>query len=309
MISIAMTTYNGEKYLAEQLDSILAQTVKDFELVICDDCSTDGTRAVLECYAERDNRIKFFSNEENLGFVKNFEKAISLTKGEYIALCDQDDIWLTNHLEVLQSNIGDCDLCGADAVLVDENNKELGSSMFESIGADFLPQTQDEYLKRLSFENIFQGAACLFKRDVIQKALPVPQEVKFHDWWFAIVALSGNGVKYVKEPVLRYRQHGKNVTGTEPYNLLKKSMKILSSIKASKVRIKNYRISILVLLNEFSKIVNQNETLCSAKSFYENILFGKRLKACAWFIKNKKILCLTDSRKKQLAQLVKILLF
>lgn len=115
MISIAMATYNGEKYLREQLDSILAQTVQDFELVVCDDCSTDSTVRILEEYVEKDARIKIFCNEQNLGFVKNFEKAISLCQGECIALSDQDDVWLPEHLQVLLENIGEKDLCGTDA--------------------------------------------------------------------------------------------------------------------------------------------------------------------------------------------------
>ena len=107
MISIAMATYNGEKYLAEQLDSILAQTVQDFELIVCDDCSSDSTAEILSRYAEKDSRIKIFVNEKNLGFVKNFEKAVSLCSGEYIALSDQDDVWFAGHLEILLRNIKD----------------------------------------------------------------------------------------------------------------------------------------------------------------------------------------------------------
>ena len=104
MIGIAMTTYNGEKYLKEQIDSILNQTVSDFELIVCDDVSSDSTMDILNDYAEKDDRVHVFRNEENLGFLKNFEKAIRicLDRGaEYVALADQDDIWAENHLEVL----------------------------------------------------------------------------------------------------------------------------------------------------------------------------------------------------------------
>ena len=93
MISIAMATFNGEKYLREQIDSILAQTHQNFELVICDDCSTDGTAGILREYETQDSRIRVYVNERNIGFKKKFERAISLCKGEYIALSDQDDVW------------------------------------------------------------------------------------------------------------------------------------------------------------------------------------------------------------------------
>ena len=105
-VSIALATYNGEKYLREQLDSILSQSIQDFELVACDDCSTDSTLKILNEYAEKDFRVKVFTNEKNLGFKKNFEKAIFLCSGDYIALSDQDDIWTENHLQVLLENIG-----------------------------------------------------------------------------------------------------------------------------------------------------------------------------------------------------------
>ena len=101
MISIAMATYNGEKYLREQIDSILNQTIQDFELIVCDDCSTDTTWNILLEYQSQDKRIKCYRNEENLGFKKNFEKAIKLCTGEYIALSDQDDIWLEEKVETM----------------------------------------------------------------------------------------------------------------------------------------------------------------------------------------------------------------
>ena len=105
MISIAMTTYNGEKYISAQIDSILSQTVSDFELVVCDDVSTDNTVDILKDYALKDCRLKLCCNGQNLGFKNNFAKAISLCKGEYIAFCDQDDVWTNDHLEVLLREI------------------------------------------------------------------------------------------------------------------------------------------------------------------------------------------------------------
>ena len=93
MISIAMATYNGEKFLRYMLDSILSQTYQDIELIICDDNSSDSTCLILKEYEKNNSRIKLYFNESNLGFIKNFEKAISLCSGDYIALSDQDDIW------------------------------------------------------------------------------------------------------------------------------------------------------------------------------------------------------------------------
>ena len=93
MISIVMATYNGETYIREQINSILNQTISDFELIICDDCSKDSTVEIIKRYKDKDKRITLVENEKNLGFKKNFEKAISYCKGDFIAFCDQDDIW------------------------------------------------------------------------------------------------------------------------------------------------------------------------------------------------------------------------
>lgn len=110
-----MTTYNGVKYLREQIESILSQTYKDFELIICDDCSKDSTVSILKKYQNKDSRVKYFINESNLGFKKNFEKAISLCSGEYVAFSDQDDIWLPEKLEESITHIGNnnllCSIC------------------------------------------------------------------------------------------------------------------------------------------------------------------------------------------------------
>ena len=117
-----MTTYNGERYLQEQIDSILNQTYSNFELIICDDCSTDSTIEIISSY--NDSRIKLFVNDKNLGFKKNFEKAIKLCTGEYIALSDQDDIWKSNHLEVLYEKINNKELICGNNLLINENIKQ-----------------------------------------------------------------------------------------------------------------------------------------------------------------------------------------
>lgn len=228
MISIAMATYNGAKYLNEQLDSILKQKVTDFELIICDDCSTDETKNILEKYRSKDKRVKVFFNEKNLGYVKNFEKAISMCTGDYIALSDQDDIWLPNHLNLLLDGIKEHYLCGADATLVNSDNKELGSTLFESFTIDTLPENVNDFRFMILYRSIFQGSAMMVTRELVNSALPFPSGIKFHDYWLVYYAFllwgenySGmkTPVNYVKTPILRYRQHGKNVTENKKFTI------------------------------------------------------------------------------------------
>lgn len=287
MISIAMATYNGEKYLREQLDSILAQTVQDFELVVCDDCSTDSTVRILEEYVEKDARIKIFCNEQNLGFVKNFEKAISLCQGEYIALSDQDDVWLPEHLQVLLENIGEKDLCGADAMLVDKELNPIGTTLFNTSHFDVLPSEKQNWLFFLLHNNIFQGAAILFKKALTEKALPFPPGIKFHDWWLALIACANGGVAYTKTCVLNYRQHGNNEIGGEKY-----SRKIFDAIFLSdkqKDLNKHGFIAKENITKAFaSKTADeyQRREALAAAEYFENLRRKRRIKYLPYFIKN-----------------------
>src|SRR5574344_1110138 len=109
-VSILLASYNGSKFISQQLDSIISQSYRAFKLLICDDCSTDDTYEILLKYAAKDKRIELYKNKTNLGFRKNFEKLVSLSKSYYIALCDQDDIWTSDHLSVLIDNIGTHDI-------------------------------------------------------------------------------------------------------------------------------------------------------------------------------------------------------
>lgn len=213
-ISIVMATYNGAKYLSEQIDSILSQTISNFELIICDDCSTDETWIVLEDYALKDNRIKLFRNNENLGFKKNFEKALTLCSGDYIALSDQDDIWTPNHLELLYTHIGDKMVVCGNAEMIGSDGESLGLTLQELESFNYVP---DDNLQLASsvifFRNPFQGASMMIKKSFLKYALPIPESIKYHDSWFSNLSPFCGGIAYTTEIVNKYRMHGKNVTG------------------------------------------------------------------------------------------------
>ena len=213
MISIAMATYNGECYVREQLDSILVQTIGDWELIVCDDGSTDNTLSILRAYAKNDSRIKIYQNERNLGFKRNFEKAIDLCQGDYIALCDQDDIWYPNHLEVLYNQIGNHSLSIGNSDIVNINNTYLNKRMSDTDGIHFIPEDTKLFLFREFFyANPFQGASMLLKKDFALRCIPIPNEVHYHDTWISICACFEDGLIYTYTPITRYRQHGRNVT-------------------------------------------------------------------------------------------------
>ena len=267
MISIAMATYNGELFIREQLDSILTQTFCDWELIVCDDRSSDQTLSILQEYANSDSRIKIYQNEVNLGFKQNFEKAIGLCIGEYIALCDQDDIWYPNHLEILYNQIGNYSLSIGNSDIVDVNNKYLNKRMSDTDGIYFIPKDTRKLLFREFFNsNPFQGASMLLKADFAKKCLPIPTEINYHDTWISTCACLADGLIYTYDSITRYRQHNKNVTidshrgcKITKWELYKKYIAKSVDLLLHKYRLETDRfVMASVLKDRFSNTANQD---------------------------------------------------
>jgi glycosyltransferase involved in cell wall biosynthesis len=208
LVSIALCTYNGAKYLAEQLESLLAQTYEHLEIVASDDASTDDTLAILNDYARRDPRIKVFAHPDNVGLTRNFERALLLCSGSHIAPCDQDDLWSPEKISKLIAVLGDRALAYCDSQFVDEQGTPLGKKMSDMVRT----VTTDDPLP-FAFANCVSGHAMLFKREVLKYGVPVPPHF-FYDWWLATVAAASGGIVYLDEPLVRYRQHATNITDT-----------------------------------------------------------------------------------------------
>jgi glycosyltransferase involved in cell wall biosynthesis len=206
LVSIVLCTYNGSRFLAEQLDSLLAQTYPHFEILAVDDASTDETVAILERYAARDARIRIVVNPANLGFVRNFERSLSLSRGALIAPCDQDDIWLPGKIEALLAAIEGHSMAYCDSTLVDERAVPMGHRLSQVVPMHNL----DDPLP-LAFGNCVSGHAMLFRRSLLKLALPMPPGF-FHDWWLATVAAATSGIRFCDRSLVLYRQHGGNVT-------------------------------------------------------------------------------------------------
>lgn len=190
-VDILLATYNGEKFLAEQLDSILNQTYKEFHLIVSDDNSTDNTVKILEEYANKDSRITVYNQKQNLGVISNFEFLLSKVKSKYFLFSDQDDIWLEDKIEkslaCLKEN--DSDVVFTDLMVVDSNLDVLFQSYWELKGF------KNKILKHNGFEalylnNYVTGCTMLMKRDIIEKVMPLPKSTKYvlHDYWIALIA-------------------------------------------------------------------------------------------------------------------------
>lgn len=205
MISVCMATCNGERYLQAQLDSVLVQLDAGDELVIADDCSTDGTLALIE--QRGDPRIRLLPGKRRLGVVANFERALSAARGEYVFLCDQDDVWLPNKRAVFIKALANADLVVSDCRLADAALNELAPSFF-------LLRNSGPGLLRNLLRNSFLGCCMAFRRSLLARALPFPAELPMHDTWLGLVATTTGCVCFVSETTLLYRRHGSNASPT-----------------------------------------------------------------------------------------------
>lgn len=212
MISIAMATYNGKTFIREQLDSILAQTEQDFEIVICDDASTDSTPQILDEYARKDSRIHVYRNEKNLGYRENFNKAVSLCKGDFVAFSDQDDLWLPNHLETLHKAIGDHLVCGGRTVRCREDGSTLKEFSPTPYQSNCLTSQKDRFIYQCYAFNLYQGASQLISREAVERFFPIENDEYAHDWSLAANAIGENRFVYTDTVVTKWRKHSSQVT-------------------------------------------------------------------------------------------------
>jgi glycosyltransferase involved in cell wall biosynthesis len=213
-ISVAMATYNGEKYLEQQIQSILNQTLAPDELIVCDDASTDGTVAILEKYHQQ-GVLNYIVNEHRLGFIGNFKKAVSLTvETNNVALCDQDDEWLPDKLEksaVLLERINDnkipC-LVYTDMTLVDQDGKLLNNSFQNEFGYDKFRHN----LQTILLGNFVTGCTILMNTESKRFFAEIPAEARFHDELMALATFTFGKAEYISLPLVKYRKHGNNAS-------------------------------------------------------------------------------------------------
>lgn len=220
LVSIVIATYNGEKYLNAQLESLVNQTYENCEIIAVDDCSTDNTLKILQEYAAKYPNFSVICNEKNLGYVKNFEKGFSLANGEYIAPCDQDDIWLPAKIEVLLKQIGNNAIAYCDSEFIDDAGKSLGQKMSDiKTLTDF-----DNPLMYIEVGISALGHAMLIKKEVVFNAMPFPMLFS-HDNWLGFVASFNGSVKLVDSVLVQYRRHDTNLTNALHKKDRKKNIK------------------------------------------------------------------------------------
>jgi glycosyltransferase involved in cell wall biosynthesis len=282
LVSIAMATYNGEKFLKEQLDSIYNQTYKNIEVIVCDDFSKDSTVKILEEY-RKNYGLKYFINDINLGFVKNFEKAISLCTGEFIALSDQDDVWLPNKIEVLLDEIGDNYLIHSDALLIDENGYVFSNSYSQYSNKMTHPRCFIDAV----INGYVTGCTSMFRKDFINMILPFSDNLYVHDKWMGVKAFELNKVIYLDAPLIKYRQHESNLIGAGKASKLsyKKRIKGMLQLKSRKVsdvyisQLNNQYNFISIVLKSLRRTNSETCKLEFLSKYYSSLIMGNNFKA------------------------------
>ncbi len=205
-ISVCIATYNGEKYIKEQLESILSQIGEHDEVIISDDISNDKTVEIIKSF--QDNRIKIYINKEKFGATANFNESLSKASGDVIFLSDQDDIWLNNKVSICLKNLEIYDLIVTNCKVTDENLNITHNSYFDVVGSG------KGFVKNL-YKSTYLGCCLAFNRKVLEAVLPIPNNLlMYHDWWIGFIAEREFKVYFESEPLILYRRHGNTTSST-----------------------------------------------------------------------------------------------
>lgn len=202
-VSVAMATYNGEKYLKEQIRSILNNLGDNDELIISDDGSSDNTIAIINEF--QDQRIRLIEGPRN-GLKANFANAISNTTGDFIFLSDQDDVWFDNKVSIVLNEFLKDDnllLIQHDAIVVDENDNTLYDSFSNH------RKVKTGIIKNL-IKNSYHGCCIAFKKELIKEILPIPNSIYLHDQWIGMIAEDNGKTKFINDKLMKYRRHSNN---------------------------------------------------------------------------------------------------
>lgn len=218
-IDILIATYNGEKYIKEQLDSILNQTYTNINVIISDDMSVDSTYEILKEYEKKDTRVKVYRQSNNLGSNRNFEFLLTKVTSNYYMFSDQDDVWMQDKVEktynkIKQDNAG---LVCTDLLLVDENLNSLNSTFNKKLKKERKLKKYNNW-KMVFLYNVVTGCTIMSKKEYIKDILPIPDNKNvLHDHFISLVVGNKSIISYLDEPTIKYRQHAKNQVGTKKY--------------------------------------------------------------------------------------------
>lgn len=237
-INILMATYNGRRYVAKQVESILNQTYTDFRLIISDDGSTDSTVKILEEYEKKDNRVEIYVQQENHGIVSNFEFLISKVRAEFFMFADQDDIWeptkIEDSMRLMQTD--KLDMVYTDLTVVDSRLKLIAPSYWKQKGLDYRIKKYNNF-ESLYLNNFVTGCTMLVKSKWINEFMPLPKTSQYvlHDYWIALAISRKGKIGYLDKQTVQYRQHHGNKVGA---NTVSESLDTLKEVRDLFIKVK-----------------------------------------------------------------------
>jgi glycosyltransferase involved in cell wall biosynthesis len=236
-VDIIMGTYNGEKYVAQQIRSILDQTYPHIRLIIRDDASSDQTGSILQDYASRyPHKITLVPTEERLGIKGNFSHLLNQTTAPYVMFSDQDDVWYFDKVAKTLAKMKETErlhpqlpvLIHTDLKVVDQNLHPIHASFWQYSG---ISPDLGKTLNRLLVQNVVTGCTTMINRSLANHVFSIPNEALMHDWWIALIAASFGQINFIPEPTICYRQHGKNTLGAKQHSFLSHLKKGFKSLK------------------------------------------------------------------------------
>ncbi len=209
LVSIAMCTYNGESYLQQQIDSLFLQNYPNIEIIVVDDASSDHTKQILEENAARNNRFRFYINETNIGYNKNFEKAINLCSGQYIAVSDQDDIWEADKISTMMRAWP-----AGSPFIYSLSGTFFNNDFNKRVPPPNVVYTDINDVHKLVFNSPVHGHASMFKKELATLSMPFPTDKIYYDWWLSMYAAATGFVGYIPKILSWHRIHEKNSSKT-----------------------------------------------------------------------------------------------
>jgi glycosyltransferase involved in cell wall biosynthesis len=268
-IDILLTTYNGERFLREQIDSILAQTETGWKLTLRDDGSTDGTLEIIRQYVrDHHGRITLMNDNEHVGACQSFSRLLEQSTAEHMMLCDQDDIWLPEKIACSLRKMKELEVqSGNDVPLLVHTdlrivNGELGIIADSKWRFEGIDPARGNRLNKLLQRNVVTGSSAMINRSLRNLAIPISDEAIMHDWWLALVTAAFGSFGEISKSMLLYRQHTDNAIGANPVSFLSEITSILGAEHRKAVK-EESQLMLYKYISQASAFLNRYRTILS----------------------------------------------
>ncbi|PWE19061.1 glycosyltransferase family 2 protein [Aliarcobacter skirrowii] len=266
-ITILLSTYNGKKYIKEQLDSIFNQTYKNIEIIVRDDGSSDNTIEILKSY-----NIEPIDTKINLGAMGSFEEllkyAVQNSNSDYFMFCDQDDVWEIDKVEKTLAKMQEMKQQFGDIPLLVHTNLEVVDESLNTINDSFMNFQKIDPKKNnfhnLLIQNTITGCTVMINRKLAQMCLPIPDGAIMHDWWIGLLASQFGKIGYIDEATIKYRQHTSNTIGAKGFDVsfvlksISKKVSLGGNISQAKAFLEKYKdeldVETIKMLEDFTTL-------------------------------------------------------